>query len=143
MAAVTPPPAELVLEPIDLGFFLGLLVGEGSFGGDGRQPQITLRMHVRHADLFARLTELVPGSRLYGPYHHGGRHYHQWMVRGPALRDRLVPLVARHRHLLDGYTRSRFDTMCATYGLDAGAGEPQDGRRPRLAAAPTPVPDGR
>ena len=111
----------LELPPLELGFLLGLLVGEGSFGGDGRQPQITLRMHVRHADLFARLTELVPGSRLYGPYNHGGRRYHQWMARGPVLRETLVPLIARHRHLLDDYTRARFDAMCASYQL---AGEP-------------------
>ena len=33
------------------GLVLGLLIGGGHFGGDGRQPQVTLRMHVRHEPL--------------------------------------------------------------------------------------------
>src|SRR5262245_24853141 len=33
------------LDDFSIGFLLGLLVGEGHFGGDGRQPQVTLRMH--------------------------------------------------------------------------------------------------
>jgi hypothetical protein len=101
----------------DVGFLLGILVGEGSFGGDGRQPAITVRMHVRHENLFKRLLEIVPGSRLYGPYHHSGRSYFQWFVRGPALQD-LVPILdahltpdldahaaARYRQMKEGYPR--------------------------------------
>ena len=67
---------------IDIGVLVGLLVGEGHFGGDGRQPQITLRMHVRHEALFHWLEREFPGGKLYGPYHHSGRHYYQWMARG-------------------------------------------------------------
>ena len=33
----------------------------GLFGGDGKQPQITLRMHVRHEALFHWLVERFPG----------------------------------------------------------------------------------
>ena len=73
---------------------LGILVGEGHFGGDGRQPQVAVRMHTRHVDLFLWLVAAVPGSKLYGPYHHGGRDYYQWMARGWALRDHLWPLLA-------------------------------------------------
>lgn len=105
------------LDPLDLGFLLGLLVGEGSFGGDGRQPQITLRMHVRHRDLFHRLVVLFPASKLYGPYTHGGRHYYQWMVRGQPLRRHVAPLIARHAAMLDEYTRGRFWDMCARYDV--------------------------
>ena len=71
----------------DVGFLVGLLVGEGHFGGDGRQAQVTLRMHVRHEAIFRWLERTFPGGRLYGPYHHGGRDYLQWMARGPYLRD--------------------------------------------------------
>jgi hypothetical protein len=109
----------MTLSPLDLGFLVGLLVGEGSFGGDGKQPQVTLRMHVRHADLFHRLVELVPGSKLYGPYGHGGRNYFQWMVRGQALRTGLAPLLVSGRPLMDDYTRARFDAMCGRYGIDS------------------------
>lgn len=108
------------------GYLLGLLAGEGHFGGDGRQPQVTLRMHVRHEKLFRWLQATFPGGRLYGPYHHGGRDYYQWMARGPFLRERLVPLVAAHRDLLDDYVAERFARMCARYGLAPG--------RPRQAS---------
>jgi hypothetical protein len=102
---------------LSVGFLLGLLVGEGHFGGDGRQPQVTLRMHVRHEETFEWLRRTYPGSALYGPYHHGGRSYYQWSARGRYLREYIVPLVQRHRSLLDAYTTARFDTMCARYTI--------------------------
>ena len=106
--------------PDDLatGFLVGLLVGEGHFGGDGRQPQVTLRMHVRHERTFQWLTRTYPGSRLYGPYHHGGRSYYQWSARGRYLRDEIVPLIEHHRGLLDTYTVDRFDSMCERYRIE-------------------------
>jgi hypothetical protein len=105
------------LKQIDTGFLVGLLVGEGHFGGDGRQPHITLRMHVRHEGTFFRLREMLPGSRLYGPYRHGGRHYYQWMVRGPYLREVVVPIIAKAGHLLDAYAAGRFEAMCENYRI--------------------------
>jgi hypothetical protein len=39
------------------------------------------------------------------------------MARGPFLRDRLVPLVAAHRDLLDDYVAERFRRMCERYEL--------------------------
>src|SRR5579884_2218315 len=83
------------LDDFDRGVIVGLLVGEGHFGGDGRQPQATLRMHERHEALFRWLERTFPGGRLYGPYDHGGRRYYQWMARGAFLRDELVPLLLR------------------------------------------------
>ncbi len=60
------------LSDFDAGFLVGILVGEGHFGGDGRQPQVTLRMHVDHEALFRWLMARFPESRLYGPYDHSG-----------------------------------------------------------------------
>lgn len=100
------------------GFLLGLLVGEGHFGGDGRQPQITLRMHVRHHPLLRWLLERVPGSRLYGPYTHGGRHYYQWSLRGQALRA-LIPLLDA-QPWPDEHAWARYQAMKARYGLGGG-----------------------
>jgi hypothetical protein len=100
----------------DRGLIVGLLIGEGSFGGDGRQPQVTLRMHVRHETLFAWLLERLPGSRLYGPYHHGGRSYYQWMARGPTLVRDLLPLLEQElRPELDGHAAARFGQMRERY----------------------------
>ncbi len=113
-----PPADELPADELATGFLVGLLVGEGHFGGDGRQPQVTLRKHVRHERTFEWLTRTFAGSRLYGPYHHGGRSYYQWSARGRYLRDEIVPLIERHRGLLDTYTADRFDGMCERYRID-------------------------
>jgi hypothetical protein len=106
------------LSDFDLGLLVGLLVGEGHFGGDGRQPQITLRMHTDHEALFRWLVDHFPASRLYGPYHHGGRSYFQWMARGEFLRQTLVPMLAsRLSPELDGRSWERFRQMRERYRL--------------------------
>jgi hypothetical protein len=110
--------APLSLSDLDLGFLAGILVGEGHFGGDGRRAQITLRMHTDHAALFEWLVARVPGSRLYGPYDHAGRRYLQWMVRGTALRDRLVPALDRvMTPAHSGRAWERYQRMKDRYGL--------------------------
>jgi hypothetical protein len=104
------------LSDYDHGMLVGLLIGEASFGGDGKQPQVTIRMHVRHEALFAWLMDRFPDTRLYGPYHHGGRSYYQWMARGTALvRDVLPLLEGRLDARVDGYAADRFEAMCQRY----------------------------
>ncbi len=109
----------LELEPFEEGFLLGILVGEGHFGGDGLQPQVSLRMHARHEKLFRWIQDRVAGSKLYGPYHHGGRNYYQLMIRGEALREELLPLLVRSLPLLDDHVRSRIEDMISRYGLES------------------------
>lgn len=100
------------------GFLLGVLVGEGHFGGDGRQPHVTLRMHTDHEAMFRWIERSFPGGKLYGPYHHGGRSYYQWMARGRFLREELVPLLdAYMRPDLDAKAYGRYRDMKARYGL--------------------------
>jgi hypothetical protein len=105
------------LDDVSLGVVIGLLVGEGHFGGDGVRAQVTLRMHTRHERLFRWLTATIPGSRLYGPYEHGGRRYFQWMVRGRALEEQLIPLLEERLDDLDAYAADRFRAMCERYRL--------------------------
>jgi len=102
---------------IDVGFLIGLLVGEGSFSGDGRQPQIQLRMHVRHVGTFRWIQATFPGGKLYGPYLHGGRNYYQWIARGAYLRNVLVPLIRAQSRYLDDHVYGRFLAMCERYAL--------------------------
>jgi len=110
------PPLDLTA--FETGFLVGVLVGEGHFGGDGRQPQITLRMHTDHERLFRWLEEKLPGSKLYGPYTHGGRSYYQWMARGAFLRETLMPVLAEHlTPHLDERTYRRFTEMREQYAL--------------------------
>ena len=127
----------------DLGFLTGLLVGEGHFGGDGRQPHVTLRMHVRHQAIFDWLQRTFPGGRVYGPYHHGGRDYLQWMARGAFLRDELVPVLDRFLSPdLDQHSFDRYQVMKDRYpqlagGPDAPALPPD---RPRRTLSPRSEP---
>jgi hypothetical protein len=106
------------LTEFERGVVVGLLIGEGSFGGDGKQPQITLRMHTRHEALFEWLMERFPETRLYGPYHHGGRSYYQWMARGTALVRDVLPVLEHELHGVAGVDRhaaERLATMRERY----------------------------
>ena len=108
----------LQLTDFEAGFILGLLVGEGHFGGDRKQPQVTVKMNVRHEHLLRWLLETVPGSKLYGPYHHGGRRYYQWIARGKTLTNSLIPLLDSFPFAqLDPHAYERYQRMKEVYGL--------------------------
>ncbi len=102
----------------DLGVLLGLFIAQGHYGGDRRQPQITLKLHVRHLPLLEWALERLPGARLYGPYEYGPRRFYQLMVRGDALRNRLVPLLdTTDWHRIDPPSFARYEAMKDRYGL--------------------------
>ncbi len=110
--APEPPP----LTDVERGLIAGLLLAEGSFGGDGRQPQLTLKLHVRHERLLRWLVERLPRTRLYGPYDHGDRHYFQWMARGRALVLDVLPIVeAAGIEGLDDHAAERIGRMRERY----------------------------
>ena len=107
------------LDAFEAGLVLGLLIGEGSFGGDGRQAQAVLRMHVRHEPLFRWLKVRFPYARLYGPYNHDGRRYFQFMWRGVHLKYGLMPLLeALPWETIDPHSWGRYLAMKTRYGLD-------------------------
>lgn len=108
--------AEPQLSGFEQGVIVGLLIAEGHLGGDGRQPQVTLRMHVRHEALLRWLVTRLPQSRLYGPYDHDGRHYFQWMVRGRGLVEELLPVLERHiTRDVDTHAFERLQRMTGRY----------------------------
>jgi hypothetical protein len=82
-----------MLTDTERGLIAGILMSEGSFGGDGKQPHVILRKHVRHETLMRWLVARFPRSRLYGPYHHADRSYFQWVARGPALVEDVLPVL--------------------------------------------------
>ncbi|QNN25410.1 hypothetical protein HED60_10345 [Planctomycetales bacterium ZRK34] len=105
----------------DWGLLIGLLIGEGHFGGDGRQPQITLRMHTRHKVLFDWIVNTFPGGRLYGPYNHCNRSYYQWMIRGRTLREIYLPILdIRITPTVDEHVYSRYAAMKERYPKQLG-----------------------
>ena len=117
------------LSAFDRGLVAGLLIGEGHFGGDGRQPQITLRMHTRHEALFRWLMERFPRTRLYGPYHHGGRSYYQWMARGDALVLDVLPVLEEGiTQEVDAYAAERLAGMRRDYAEFIGRVEARAAR---------------
>ena len=117
------------LTELERGIVCGLLLSQGSFGGDGRQPQITLRMHVRHEVLLRWLVERFPRTRLYGPYHHGDRSYYQWMARGRALVEDVLPVLeAVVTPALDEPAAERLANMERKYGDFIARIRDRDGR---------------
>ncbi len=106
------------LTDFEKGVILGVLVGEGHFGGDGRQPHVTLKLHVRHEPLLRWIHDRVRWSKLYGPYHYGDRHFLQLMFRGESLRRVLVPMLAALPwREIDEHSYARFQNMCTRYGI--------------------------
>jgi hypothetical protein len=104
------------LSEFDEGLVVGVLIAGASFGGDGKQPQVTIRMHTRHEALFGWLMERFPDARLYGPYHHGGRSYYQWMARGTTLVRDVLPMLETRLHSgLDAHAAERLIEMRERY----------------------------
>ncbi len=103
------------------GFLLGIPVGEGHFECGCNQPsaQVTIRMHVRQAELLHWLCMYMPGSALYGPYHHNGRHYLQWMMRGRALREELVPSSSATERITRMF--EKYQLQAYRQAMDAGS----------------------
>jgi hypothetical protein len=125
------------------GLLVGVLVGEGHFGGDGRQPHVVLRMHVRHEALFRWIDLMFPGGRIYGPYTHGGRNYLQWMARGSFLRDQLMPVLERRLSPdIDGQAWDRFAQMRRSYARQLGRAEAAPGLEAPTATTPAAPPPG-
>lgn len=120
----------MTLSPFDQGLVAGILIGQGSFGGDGKQPQITLRLHVRHEALFRWLMERFPRTKLYGPYHHGDRSYFQWMARGKVLVTDVLPVLEQAvTPELDGYAAERLSEMTSKYAEFIARAREADERR--------------
>ena len=97
---------------------LGILIGEGHFGGDGKQAQVTLKMHVRHEPLLRWINRRFPPARLYGPYESNGRRFYQLMWRGTQLKYALMPwLEAVPWAEIDTHSYGRYCAMKSRYGL--------------------------
>lgn len=103
------------MDAIQKGFILGFFTGQGSFGGDGRTPHLTLRMHPKHEQLLDKLTELIPGSKVFGPYINGGREYLQWMLRGDELAKVVSEGLFEDLKEWDPSSHQRYHEMVDTY----------------------------
>lgn len=87
------------LSDFDAGFFVGLMVGEGSFTGDSKQACIALKMTINHRNTFDWIQDRLPGGELYGPhgpYRSDGiqrASTYTWLARRSYLTNVIVPLL--------------------------------------------------
>jgi len=93
------------MQPFEIGYVMGLIVGEGSFTADRKQPYLQLKLHARDPFPLRFLADRL-GGKVYGPYDHGGRNYFIWLLRGPDLR-RAVPLF--RDYLPESWKREQFE----------------------------------
>ena len=89
----------------DIGYIMGLVVGEGSFTADRKQPYLQVKLHVRDPFPLRHLADQL-GGRVYGPYRHQTRHYYTWLLRGPALRA-AIPIF--RAYLPESWRREQFE----------------------------------
>lgn len=99
------------ISDFDLGYIMGILVGEGSFTGDWRNPCLQIKLHQRDIAVLEFLQNTL-GGKIYGPYHHGDRHYSMWMLRGDEL-DQAIDLFVRY--LPSSHRRSQMLTWLGKY----------------------------
>ena len=106
------------MNPTERGFILGFFAGQGSFGGDGRTPHLTLRMHTSRGPLLIKLCGLFVGSQVYGPYSHGDRTYFQWMLRGDELAKIVQSNLFEDLKDWDDSSYQRYRDMVDTYFVE-------------------------
>ena len=99
------------MTPFELGYAMGLIVGEGSFTGDRQQPSLEIRMHRRDLAPLENVQRLL-GGRIFGPYSHGGRSLYVYMLRGQQLKEAL-PIL--QEHLPQSWKRLQYDSWRQKY----------------------------
>ena len=99
------------VQAFELGYAMGLVVGEGSFTGDRVQPSLEIRMHRRDLAPLENVQRIL-GGRIFGPYSHGGRNLYVYMLRGRDLKNAL-PLL--QEHLPSSWKRAQYEQWRAKY----------------------------
>jgi hypothetical protein len=99
------------LTEFERGFLAGLIIGGGHFGVSRGTAQFVIGMHVRHESLLRYAQDLLPGTILYGPYHHQGRDFFRLTARGAALRGLLDIFDSLEIHRLCPHVARRYAAM--------------------------------
>lgn len=108
------------MDPFGLGYAMGLIVGEGSFTGDRRQPSLELKAHRRDVEPLEHIQRVL-GGRIFGPYAHGGRNSYAYMLRGRELR---LALPVLDENLPQSWKRVQFEEWRAKYATFFDRAEP-------------------
>jgi hypothetical protein len=102
------------MSTFEIGYAMGLIVGEGTFTADRRHPTLSLKAPERDPAP-VELLQQVLGGRIFGPYHHADRHYFVYHLRGRDLEDAL-PLF--DRYLPRSYRRTQYEAWRAKHFPD-------------------------
>lgn len=68
----------LLMDSFDIGYIVGLMVGEGTFTG-GKAPYIGMKLHQDDPKPLDVLKKHL-GGKIYGPYFHQNRKYLIWKI---------------------------------------------------------------
>jgi hypothetical protein len=101
------------MSDFDIGYAMGLLVGEGCFTGDRHHPVCSVRLHSRDPKPLLFLQRMF-GGRIYGPYQDGKRTTLVWLLRGNALRRATLLFLF---HLPESHKREQFLKWLDRYQL--------------------------
>ena len=91
----------------------GLIVGEGSFIGDSKQPALQVKLDERDPRPLYYLQALF-GGRIYGPYFSRGRRSRLWILRGWELWNALPVLLD---NMPPSHKREQLEAWSQRYGL--------------------------
>jgi len=100
----------------NIGYAVGLIVGEGSFTGDQTTPCLSVKLHEDDPDPLLFLRQLF-GGRVYGPYRYGIRRCWLYLLRGSQL-QLAIPVL--YRYLPPSRKRRQFLDWAAEYVLFDG-----------------------
>jgi hypothetical protein len=110
------------VDSFELGYAMGLIVGDGSFTGDKQQPSLEVRLHRRDLEPLEHLQRTF-GGRIFGPYARQGRNHYTYMLRGTELRNALPVL---QDHLPASWKRAQFETWRMKYSEFLDRPQPSD-----------------
>jgi hypothetical protein len=123
------------MNDIQRGFLIGFFCVQGNFGGDGAQPHIILRVADDKRDLLNTLCQLIPGGRIYGPYHRGKSSYWQWSLRGPDLELFVKTKTLEELIDYDPSAHARYLKMVDRYFDSTGALRSRSTKRRRITSS--------
>ncbi len=102
------------MRAFQLGYIMGLIVGEGSFTASGASAVLSVKLHARDPIPLQALREAL-GGLTFGPYLHDRRHYFVYRLTSFELR-RALPLF--DVYLPPSYRREQYVGWRTRYFAD-------------------------
>ena len=103
---------------LQIGYLMGLIVGEGSFTGDRKDPVLAIKLAEDDPQPLLDCQRFL-GGKVYGPYRHAEKDgdkksFIVWRLTGKPL---VAALPMLGKHLPPSRKRNQFDVWLVKYGL--------------------------